>query len=220
VVFVQRDPGGIKGAWTLHEARFDEKGIVFAVAIGVLPVTDRVPAESRLDLAFLWPLAPVGVNAAGIMDVLDQHVHGLRGNDDLHWLVDGRLAGHAGRKAGQRGGSAGRVIALVGLPYGLIFGRQWWIGRPPVASPVPFAAQIGISWFIESQRPGVDQTEQRCRKHRHFHSGSPAHVVLLAQTGCSNSDAIATKIPVIIARAVTPTSCDMLLFPAVTLKGN
>src|SRR5215510_997202 len=40
VVLVQRDPGGIKGAWALHEASFDEKGVILAVAVRVLPMTD------------------------------------------------------------------------------------------------------------------------------------------------------------------------------------
>src|SRR5262245_23515800 len=107
VVLVQGDPGGIKGAWPLHEASFDEKGVILAVAVRVLPMTDRVPAEGRLDLALLWPLAPIRVNAARVMDMLDQHVHGFRGDDDFHRLVDACLPRHSRWKAGERRGSAG-----------------------------------------------------------------------------------------------------------------
>src|SRR5262245_35222487 len=107
VVLVQGDPGGIKRAWTLHKASFDEKGVVLAVAVRILPMTDRVPAEGRLDLAFLWPLAPIRVNAARVMDMPYQHVHGFRGDDDFHRLVDACLPRHSGWKAGQGRGSAG-----------------------------------------------------------------------------------------------------------------
>ena len=104
---MQWDAGGIKGAWTLQIASFDEKRIVFAVAVRVLPVTDGVPAEGRLDLALLGPRAPIGIDATRIMDVLDEHVYGLRGDDDFHRLIDARLPGHAG-------------------------GRQVRVGEPPV----------------------------------------------------------------------------------------
>src|SRR4051812_47778097 len=73
------DPGGVKGAWTLHEARLDEKSIVFAVAVLILPMADRVPAKGWLDLALLGPRAAIGIDATRIMDVLDQHVDGFRG---------------------------------------------------------------------------------------------------------------------------------------------
>ena len=112
----------------LQAARLDLERVEAAVAVGVDPAADRIADEGRLDR--LRPFAPVGEDAAGIVDVLDQEIGHLRRDEDLDRREGRHDPRHAGREAG-----VGRVGAL---PAGGLVLRGWPRRSPDIpASAAP-----------------------------------------------------------------------------------
>src|SRR5207302_871867 len=66
VVGMQRKAVGAVGTLAFHAAGLDFQRVVAAVAVSIEPLADGIALVARLDL--LRPVAPVGIDAAIVMD--------------------------------------------------------------------------------------------------------------------------------------------------------
>ncbi len=194
VVPVQRSAADIVVAGAFEAACLDQQHVVAAVAVLVDPSADRITRKHRVCIHIIRKVAPVGMNAAIVVDVFHQNVRGVRHDDDLHGRVGVHDSRHAGRQA-----FVGRVAALsarflvgeVALVDGLILcgqrhflqpaGRLGWIestGARVAFGAVPLAFQVGILRVVERLRSGCGQQrrDERGRSDR----ASEKHVVLPA----------------------------------------
>src|SRR5262249_48705056 len=134
-VAVEWDAGRVVTARVLEEARFDFEHVVFAVAVGIKPLADRIARVGRLGLFRPRP-ALGGAPPAPIVVVVDQDVGGVRSDDDLRRRVEAHHRWHALVNAEGRGpvaGTAGFEVGFDRLPDLLIFGRE----RRRTAEPDP-----------------------------------------------------------------------------------
>src|SRR5215468_7401903 len=178
VVLVQRQAGAIEIARALEMASLGHERIKAAVAVAVLPLPDGETAEARIDLARPW--AAVGVDAARVMDILDQDKCSVGRDEELDRRVGLHDARHAGRLAGQhRVGDhvAGLVLADLLEARAVLRSQR----RVAVAGAVeaigtdamPHTAEVGILGLVESvcggrhlkQRGESDERRRRARNH-------------------------------------------------------
>ena len=176
-VGVERNAARIVGAGVLEAARLDQQRIVAAVAVLIDPLADRVAREHRVRRHVLGPVAAVGMDAAIVVDVLNQDVRGVRRDDDFHRRIGVHDAWHAGRQApvGRINAlSALRLIGEVPLIDGLIFSRQRGflqpagrLGRVVAADAAravgahPLALQVGIFRIVPRLRVEGRHTQRR-----------------------------------------------------------
>src|SRR4029434_373055 len=81
VVVMQRQARGIVMARSLETSGLDFQHVVAAVAVLVDPSADGIASERRLYL--LRPIASVGIDAAVVLDPIDEDVGGLRRDDEF-----------------------------------------------------------------------------------------------------------------------------------------
>src|SRR5262245_7438324 len=139
-VGVERNAGRVVAARVLEEARLDLERVVFAVAVRVLPLADRIAGECRLRV--LGPRPAVGKDPPEhIVIVVDQDPCGLRHDDDLRRRVEAHERRHALVNAERRrpvAGAAGIQVGFDPVPDLLIFGRERGLAAEPY--PVIWAA--------------------------------------------------------------------------------
>src|ERR1700719_3441718 len=176
---MQRQAGGIVMTGTLEGAGFDLQHVITAVVVLFGPLTDRITHQRRLDL--FGPVATVRVNAAGMLDPIDQHVSGFRRDDELNGLE--AVCNERHPEAETIGAAPVEEAALllrfeVGFEDGLGFGRQGrllalapWLGRvegglPPESANAedtsPLALPVGV-FGLFARRDGADRHREQDR---------------------------------------------------------
>ena len=185
VVDVQRQAGFVEGARSLEAAGLDLEQVVAAVAVGVDPFADRVAREGRRESR--RPVAAVGVDAAEVVVPADQHVGGLRRDDEFQRAERHHHVGHAGRAAERGREIAEPALGLIGealLQDGLIFRRQRRLlpeaprlglvvrrlaakpahGEPlPLAGPIRIFARVGILRRSKRRQQGRGERRRSAR---------------------------------------------------------
>src|SRR5215470_6529316 len=82
VVESQGEAGGVVGARTFERtAGLDLQGVVSAVAVGIYPLAERVARIGWFDL--LRPVTTVGEDAAKVLGTADQHIGGVRRDNEF-----------------------------------------------------------------------------------------------------------------------------------------
>src|SRR6202023_1927375 len=122
---MQRQAGGVVMTGTLEAARLDLQHIIMAVIVLIDPLADRIADKRGLDL--FGPVATVRVDAAGVLDPIDQHIGGFRRNDELDGLE--AVCDERHPEAEAIGAAPIEEAALllryeVGFGDGLVFGSQ------------------------------------------------------------------------------------------------
>src|SRR5215470_1702663 len=98
IVLVQGNAAAVERARSLEIPGLDLERVVAAVAVGIEPFADRVAEKGWLNSA--GPIPPIGVDAAVVVDVLDQDMSGGRRHHELDLAIAVGHAWHAGREAG------------------------------------------------------------------------------------------------------------------------
>src|SRR5215813_417339 len=180
---MQRQAGSVVMTGTLEAAGFDLQHVITTALFLVDPLADRIAHERRLDL--FGPVATVGVNAAGMLHPIDQHVGGFRRDDELNRLEAVGDERHPEAKAVGAAPIEEATLLLrfeVGLEDGLVFGRERrllafapWLGRvegglPPKSTNAEDTSPLPLPVWVLSllaRHGGVDHRKRR-HKRRNF----------------------------------------------------
>src|SRR5215470_5462548 len=201
VVLVQRNAAAVERARSLEIPGLDLERVVASVAVGIDPFADRVAEKGWLHSG--GPIAPVGEDAAVVVDVLDQDVGGVRRYHELDLAIAIGNARHAGREAGIgrcRALAAGGLRLEVLVEYRLIFRRQWrLLPRSPrlagiephrAADHPPLALEVGIERLIPCS--SVAHRRAQGQYHRNDGNRAPIKHGVLPQT-CRSAVAAVTS---------------------------
>jgi hypothetical protein len=178
-------------------------------------------SERRLDL--IRPIASIGIDAAAMLDPVDQHIGRLGCDDEFLRLESVSDEGHSEAEAGSSPPVTDATLRLrfeIGLKNRLIFGRKRsfltlsprfacverglaWEPRHPPEDTCPLTAQVGALGLVD--RPSdTDRRDEYCDQRCRFqcdgaNQPSIEHIVLRS---CRASDT---------SRQVAANCCGLLL---------
>src|ERR1700730_1079427 len=188
---MQRQGAGLVGTGAPETAGVALQHVITAVVVLIDPLTDRITHQRRLDL--FGPVATVRVDAAGMLDPIDQHVRGFRRDDEINGLE--AVCNERHPEAETIGAAPVEEAALllrfeVGFEDGLVFRRKRrllalapWLGRvegglPPESANAedtsPLALPVGV-FGLFARRDGTDRHREQRHQRHHFQRKGPDH---------------------------------------------
>ena len=126
IVLMQWNASHLKRAGAFQATGLDDQRVVATVAVLIEPTADRIAVELWIDGHVGGKITPVSINAAVIVDVVNEDVRSLRRDYDFHRPVGRHDARHARRQTPVRriaGLPAECLVGQIGLENLLIFRR-------------------------------------------------------------------------------------------------